>query len=60
MRLWIMLTEYTTALIASFAGGGIIAMVSSSMMPEAYKDGGPLTGLAAAMGMLCSLILDHL
>ena len=51
---------YTTALIASFAGGGIIAMVSSSMMPEAYEDGGPLTGLVAAMGMLCSLILDHL
>ncbi|MBY0009728.1 ZIP family metal transporter [Paenibacillus typhae] len=51
---------YTTALIASFAGGGIIAMVSSSMMPEAYENSGPLTGLAAALGMLCSLILDHL
>jgi ZIP family zinc transporter len=51
---------YTTALIASFAGGGIISMVSSSMMPEAYEDGGPLTGLVAALGMLCSLILDHL
>lgn len=35
-------------------------MVSSSMMPEAYEDGGPLTGLVAALGMLCSLILDHL
>ncbi|WP_379152103.1 ZIP family metal transporter [Paenibacillus sp. sgz5001063] len=50
----------TTALIASFAGGGIISMVSSSMMPEAYEEGGPLTGLVAAMGMLCSLILDNL
>ncbi|QSF42537.1 ZIP family metal transporter [Paenibacillus tianjinensis] len=51
---------YTTAIIASFAGGGIISMVSSSMMPEAYEDGGPLTGFMAALGMLCSLILDHL
>ena len=51
---------YTKAMIASFAGGGIIAMVSSSMMPEAYEDGGPLTGFVAAMGMLCSLILDQL
>ncbi|MNC44279.1 hypothetical protein D3C75_931800 [compost metagenome] len=50
----------TTAIIASFAGGGIISMVSSSMMPEAYEEGGPLTGLMAALGMLCSLILDHL
>ncbi len=51
---------YTTAIIASFAGGGIISMVSSSMMPEAYEEGGPLTGFLAALGMLCSLILDHL
>ncbi|KHL95100.1 membrane protein [Paenibacillus sp. IHB B 3415] len=51
---------YTEAMIASFAGGGIIAMVSSSMMPEAYEDGGPLTGFIAAMGLLCSLILDQL
>lgn len=51
---------FTKALIASFAGGGIIAMVSSSMMPEAYKDSGPLTGFIAAMGLMCSLILDQL
>ncbi|WNS46863.1 ZIP family metal transporter [Paenibacillus sp. MMS20-IR301] len=53
-------SEHTEALIASFAGGGIIAMVSSSMMPEAYEDGGPLTGFIAAMGLLCSLVLDQL
>ncbi|MEK4042472.1 ZIP family metal transporter [Paenibacillus sp. FSL H8-0048] len=53
-------SSYTEAVIASFAGGGIIAMVSSSMMPEAYEEGGPLTGFIAAMGLLCSLILDQL
>jgi zinc transporter, ZIP family len=53
-------SDYTIALIASFAGGGIIAMVCSSMMPEAYEEGGPITGMAAALGLLCSLILDRM
>lgn len=53
-------SDYTTAIIASFAGGGIIAMVCSSMMPEAYEDSGSITGFAAALGLLCSLILDHM
>jgi zinc transporter, ZIP family len=44
--------------IAAFAGGGIIAMVASTMMPEAYEDSGPITGLIAALGLLASIILD--
>ncbi|WP_310551555.1 ZIP family metal transporter [Paenibacillus glufosinatiresistens] len=52
--------EYTTALIASFAGGGIIAMVASTMMPEAYEEGGPFIGLMAALGLLASVVLDRL
>ncbi|WP_419881500.1 ZIP family metal transporter [Peribacillus sp. B-H-3] len=45
--------------IGAFAGGGIIAMIASTMMPEAYEDSGPLTGLIAALGLLASLLLDH-
>lgn len=45
--------------IAAFAGGGIIAMIASTMMPEAYEDSGPTTGLIAALGLLASLLLDH-
>ena len=45
--------------IAAFAGGGIIAMVASTMMPEAYEDSGPITGLIAALGLLASIILDN-
>ncbi|MCM3601013.1 ZIP family metal transporter [Robertmurraya korlensis] len=45
--------------IAAFAGGGIIAMVASTMMPEAYEDSGPITGLSAALGLLASIILDN-
>ncbi|WP_160723633.1 ZIP family metal transporter [Bacillus sp. USDA818B3_A] len=51
--------EYLLAGIAAFAGGGIIAMVTSTMMPEAYEDSGTATGLIAAMGLLVSLIMDH-
>jgi zinc transporter, ZIP family len=45
--------------IASFAGGGIISMIASTMMPEAYEDSGPVTGLVASLGLLVSIILDH-
>lgn len=45
--------------IAGFAGGAIIAMVAATMMPEAYEESGPMTGLIAALGLLASLILDQ-
>jgi len=51
--------EYLLAGIAAFAGGGIIAMVTSTMMPEAYEESGTVTGLIAALGLLVSLIMDH-
>jgi ZIP family zinc transporter len=53
-------SEYTLAIIASFAGGGIIAMIASTMMPEAYEEGGPLIGLMTALGLLASIILDQI
>ncbi|WNQ09463.1 ZIP family metal transporter [Paenibacillus aurantius] len=48
------------AVIGSFAGGGITAMVASTMMPEAYEEGGPVVGLLSACGLISSLILDRL
>ncbi|TYR80831.1 ZIP family metal transporter [Priestia megaterium] len=47
------------AFIASFAGGGIIAMVASTMLPEAYQEGGPVIGFIASLGLLTSVILDY-
>ena len=52
--------DYLMAGIAAFAGGGIIAMITSTMMPEAYEKSGTVTGLIAALGLLVSLIMDHL
>ncbi|QOS79782.1 ZIP family metal transporter [Paenibacillus sp. JNUCC31] len=46
------------AAIGAFAGGGIIAMICSTMMPEAFEEGGPVVGFIASMGLLVSLLLD--
>ncbi|TDQ42630.1 ZIP family metal transporter [Aureibacillus halotolerans] len=46
--------------MSAFAGGGIIAMVASTMMPEAYKEGGPVVGFFTAIGVFISLTLNHL
>ncbi|WP_168121708.1 hypothetical protein [Paenibacillus sp. HB172176] len=52
--------DHVMVYMASFTGGGIIAMLSSTMMPEAYEEGGPFIGLVASCGLLASLMLDHL
>jgi len=46
------------AAIGAFAGGGIIAMLCSTMMPEAFEEGGPLVGFIASMGLLTAILLD--
>ena len=43
-------------LAGAIAGGGILAMVSSVMMPEAYEDGGPAVGLATIAGFLTAFL----
>lgn len=53
-------SEFTLAVIASFAGGGIIAMLASTMMPEAFEEGGPIVGFFASLGLLVSLILSNI
>ena len=43
-------------LVGAVAGGGILAMVASVMMPEAYEDGGPAVGLATIVGFLTAFL----
>lgn len=52
------LSSEMKAAIGAFAGGGIIAMICSTMMPEAFEEGGPIVGFIASMGLLASLLLD--
>ncbi|HSP20990.1 MAG TPA: ZIP family metal transporter [Planococcus sp. (in: firmicutes)] len=44
-------------ILASFAAGAIIAMVSATMMPEAYEKAGPIVGFLTACGFFIALIL---
>jgi len=48
------------ATIQAFAAGAILTMLASTMMPEAYQEGGPVVGLVTAAGFLLSFVLSHL
>ncbi|MFN3429602.1 MAG: ZIP family metal transporter [Candidatus Sericytochromatia bacterium] len=43
----------------AFAAGAILAMLASTMMPEAYEHGGPVVGLATALGFLAAIMLER-
>ena len=47
-------------LVEAIAGGGILAMVSSVMMPEAYEHGGADVGLATIAGFLVAFLFTFL
>ena len=49
----------TTAipLIQAFAAGAILTMLSDTMIPEAFADGGNLTGLATVFGFATAFLL---
>lgn len=49
----------TLSLIGAFAGGAIMAMVASTMLPEAHEDAGSAVGLITSIGLLSSLVLTH-
>jgi len=46
--------------VEAVAGGGILAMVSSVMMPEAYEHGGAEVGLSTIAGFLCAFLFSVL
>ena len=46
--------------IQAFAAGAILVMLASTMMPEAYEEGGAWVGLMTAVGFLLAFILSQL
>jgi ZIP family zinc transporter len=48
------------ATIQAFAAGAILTMLASTMMPEAYEEGGEVVGLVTAAGFLLTFVLSHL
>jgi ZIP family zinc transporter len=53
-------SEDVVATIQAFAAGAILTMLASTMMPEAYEEGGSVVGLATTAGFLISFVLSHL
>lgn len=50
-------SDSANAILRSFAAGALIAMIASTMMPEAYQKGGPLVGFITAAGIFITLLL---
>jgi zinc transporter, ZIP family len=46
------------AFIQSFAAGAVLTMLASTMMPEAYEDGGPV-GVVTTVGFLLAFVLSR-
>jgi len=53
-------SEGTLAFVMSYAGGAILCMLASTMLPEAAEEGGPVIGLATAAGFFAAVLLDRL
>ena len=47
------------AFIQSFAAGAVLTMLASTMMPEAYEDGGPVVGVVTTGGFLMAFVLSR-
>ena len=47
------------AAIQAFAAGAILTMLASTMMPEAYEDGGPVVGVVTTVGFLLAFVLSR-
>ena len=47
------------AFIQSFAAGAVLTMLASTMMPEAYEEGGPVVGVVTTVGFLLAFVLSR-
>ena len=50
----------TLAFPLAFAGGAVLASLADTLMPDAYRDGGPAVALATAGGFLVAFPLSTL
>jgi len=46
-------------ILEAFAGGAILAMLASNLMPEAYEEGGLSVGMATVLGFLVAFIVSR-
>jgi ZIP family zinc transporter len=53
-------SEDAIAFVMTFAAGAILAMLASTMLPEAAHDGGPVVGLLTSAGFFLAVVLDRM
>jgi ZIP family zinc transporter len=46
--------------VLAFAAGAILTMLADTMMPEAYENGGRLTGVATTLGFVVAFAIHTL
>jgi ZIP family zinc transporter len=46
--------------VQAFAAGAVLAMLASTMMPEAYEAGGAMVGFVTTIGFLAAFVLSRL
>ena len=51
-------SEFALGLIQAMAGGAILSMLASTMMPEAYELGGSTVAFSTTAGFLCGFFLS--
>jgi hypothetical protein len=56
----VMVPEADGGYIEAFAAGAVLTMLADSMIPEAYQQGGKLTGLLAVLGFAVAGALSAL
>lgn len=44
--------------LSAYAGGAVLTMLASTMLPEAHAEGGRVTGLVTTAGFLLAVLLD--
>ncbi len=52
--------SWVSAVADAVAAGGILAMLSNTMMPEAFELGGTTVALSTIAGFLCTFLLKYL
>ena len=52
--------EEPLSVLLAFAGGAVLASLSDTLMPDAYREGGPLVAFATAAGFLLSFLIAEL
>ena len=53
------LSEEPLAVLLSFAGGAVLASLADTLMPDAFREGGPLVAFATAAGFLLSFLISQ-